>query len=477
MRTLTLKDGLVEIVGERFVSDRASDLYIYGSDMTENPHRPPALVVMPSSTNEVQKIIEFANRTLTTLVPFVTGQNVGGLTIPQVDGAVIVDLKRMDRILEVDDEAMYMLVEPGVTFGHVRAYLDKHHPGLRYTYPIAPPYTSVVANALLQGLCDLSSVNGAMADFINGLEAVLPNGRLVRVGSGISGERNWFGRYPLPDLVGLFSGWQGMTGIVTKMSLKLWPKRDILRHSALFTFGEESTVALLKEIARTGVIEDLDCMSLTIIKALIGVKPPVPVMEGEPDYATLIAISANTEDEYRAKFSQLQHIIEKHRMKDPRISLVTWDVIVKLMGDDARIWIDFPSNSFKPLAEHDGVTWMGTYIHPRNWSTALVRGRKIVESHGFELMAFLKAMDSMHFAEFKFIIRFPKEEKTLERVRQCNDELLTMALELGAIPYKTPVWSAKKLHEYIDPEFIDLVKRVKKLLDPNNIMNPGRWGL
>jgi glycolate oxidase len=474
---MSLKDRLTGIVGASFVSDSAGDLYIYGSDMTENPPRNPALVVMPSTTDEVRRIIELANETLTPLVPFVTGQNVGGLTIPQVEDAVIVDLKRLNRILEVDEEAMYMLVEPGVTFGDVRAYLDKHHPRLRYTYPIAPPYTSVVANALLQGLCDLSSVNGAMADFINGLEAVLPNGHLVRVGSGISGEQNWFGRYPLPDLVGLFSGWQGMTGIVTKMSLKLWPKRRILRHSALFSFGEENTVALLKTIARTGVIEDLDCMSLTIIKGLIGVKPPIPAIEGEPDYATLIAISANTEVEYNAKFAQVKEIVQNSRIEETRNSLVTWNIIVKLMGEEARDWIDFPSNSFKPLAQHDGVTWMGTYIHPKNWAKALARGRAIVEKHGFETMAFLKAMDSLHFAEFKFIIRFPKDEAAMKRVRRCNDELLTMALTLGAIPYKTPVWSAKKLHEHIDPEFIELVKQIKKTIDPNNIMNPGRWGL
>ena len=474
---MSLRDRLIEIVGEEFVSDRAGDLYIYGTDMTENPPRAPAFVVMPSSTDEVQKIIKLANETLTPLVPFVTGQSVGGLTIPQVDEAVIVDLKRMDCILEVDEEAMYMLVEPGVTFGHVKSYLDKHHPQLRYTYPIAPPYTSVLANALLQGLCDLSSVNGAMADFINGLEAVLPNGQLVRIGSGVSGDKNWFGRYPLPDLVGLFSGWQGMTGIVTKMSLKLWPKRPILRHSALFTFEEDATVGLLKEIARSGIVEDLDCMSLSIIKGLIGVKAPIPVIQGEPDYATLIAISANTEQEYNEKFSQLEIIIQRNRQTDPRNSLVTWDVIVKLMGDEARDWIDFPSDSFKPLAQYDGVTWMGTYIHPKNWGEALIKGRAIVEKHGFELMAFLKAMDSLHFTEFKFIIRFPKTKETMLRVRQCNDELLTMALELGAIPYKTPVWSAKKLHEYIDPEFVKLVRQIKKLIDPNNIMNPGRWGL
>jgi FAD/FMN-containing dehydrogenase len=223
--------------------------------------------------------------------------------------------------------------------------------------------------------------------------------------------------------------------------------------------------------------EDLDCMSLTIVKSLMGIEPPIHVFEGEPDYATLIAVSANTESELEEKVSQLVASVERAREREPRVALVPWDIICKLMGDEARNWVDFPSDSFKPLAQYDGVTWMGTYIHPGKWSDALSRGRAIVEKHGFELMAFLKSMDSLHFAEFKFIIRFRRDGSIMERVRRCNEELLEMALSLGAIPYKTPVWSAKKLHEHIDPGYIKLVKRVKTMLDPNNIMNPGRWGL
>ncbi|MHA1485151.1 MAG: FAD-linked oxidase C-terminal domain-containing protein, partial [Candidatus Thorarchaeota archaeon] len=92
-------------------------------------------------------------------------------------------------------------------------------------------------------------------------------------------------------------------------------------------------------------------------------------------------------------------------------------------------------------------------------------------------MAFLKPMKGMHFCEFKFIIRFKRDDENLKRVRQCNNELLDLALDLKAIPYKTPVWSAKKLHERADPNFIELVRRIRNLLDPNSIMNPGRWGL
>ncbi len=474
---MDLKQRFEKILGTKFVTDGAGERYIYSFDMTENPPKKPLMIVMPSTVEEIQQILQLANETLTPLIPFVTGQSVGGLTIPQVEGAVIVDLKRMDRILEIDEEAMYMVVEPGVTFGHVKRHLDKHHPSLRYTYPLAPPYTSVLANALVQGLCDLSTTHGSMADFVNGLEAVLPTGELVRVGSAIMGDGNWFGRYPLPDLVGLFSGWQGMTGFVTKISLKLWPKKKAYDHAALFTFGEHGTTDLLKNIARSGVAEDIDCHSLSMIKMLMGVPYPVKPHIGEPDYGTVLVMSANSDAELSEKFKQLEQIVETSKKSEPRNELIDWSTVVKLMGEQANAWVDFPSNAFKILAEHDGLTWVGTYIHPKHWGTALEGGRKIVEKHGFELMAFLKPMNQLHFAEFKFIIRFPKDDETLERVRKCNEELLDFALGLKAIPYKTPVWSAKKMQQIADPAFFELARKIKKLLDPNNIMNPGRLDL
>ncbi len=474
---LNIISELVELLGEHSVSSEVAERYVYSFDMTENKPRKPLAVVMPSTVDQVQKIVELANQQQVPLVPFITGQNVGGLTIPQVDDSVIVDLKKMKQIIEIDEDAMYALVEPGVTFGHLRRHLELNHPDLRYTYPLAPPYTSIMANVLLQGLCDLSTKHGAMGDFINGLEAVLPTGEIVRIGSGASGNNNWFTRYPLPDLVGLFSGWQGMTGIVTKIAVKLWPKPPIIRHAALFTFGENETTELLKELTRTGILDDADCMSLSLVKMLLGADYPVSAFDGEPDYATLLAFSGNSEVEVLDNLRTARKIVERHSEIESRHLFVDWDAIKKLMGSQAREWVDFPSDAFKILAEFDGLSWVGTYIHPKNWGAGLIKGREIVTRHGFELMAFLKPMDGMHYGELKFIIRFSKEPETMERVRNCNEELLELALSLGAIPYKTPVWAAKKLHDHIDPEFVKLVQRIKKALDPNNIMNPGRWGL
>jgi glycolate oxidase len=335
-----------------------------------------------------------------------------------------------------------------------------------------------MTNALLQGLNDLSTVHGAMADFINAIEVVLPTGELTKIGSCILGEHNWFGHHPLPDLLSLFLGWQGMTGIVTRIAVQLWPKLPCVSHAALLTFGERPSVALLKHIARANLVEDGECMSFSLLKMLMGIGPPVRQLEGEPDYGTLLTLSGHSETEVAEKYKAIENLVAKSKQQDPRQLLVPWQAIAKLVGEDAHSWVDFPSDVFKILCEYDGLTWVGTYIHPRHWSDALEQGRRIVTKYGFELMAFLKAMKGMHFGEFKFIIRFDKGvPRVITKVRKCNEELLDMALSLGALPYKTPVWAARKVLVRADPNWVKLVRRIHDTLDPNHILNPGRWGL
>ncbi|MHA1638474.1 MAG: FAD-binding protein, partial [Candidatus Thorarchaeota archaeon] len=78
---MDIKERFQKIVGEKFVADGSAERYIYAQDMTENPPCEPLLIVMPDTVDEIQEIVKLANETKTPLIPFVTGQNVGGLTI------------------------------------------------------------------------------------------------------------------------------------------------------------------------------------------------------------------------------------------------------------------------------------------------------------------------------------------------------------------------------------------------------------
>ncbi|MBV8986104.1 MAG: FAD-dependent oxidoreductase, partial [Acidimicrobiia bacterium] len=188
---MELKDALAAIVGPTHV-DPAGDRHL--QDVTENPPGHAEFVVRPETTAEVREVIVLAAERGTPITPVVAGYNVAGLAIPR-NGGVVLDLTRMNEIVELDREAMYVVVEPGVTFAQLKSFLDAEAPELVYTYPFAPPFTSVMMNALLDGLNNLSMPHGAMGKWVNGVEAVLADGDVVRTGSGGVVDR-WFPRAP-----------------------------------------------------------------------------------------------------------------------------------------------------------------------------------------------------------------------------------------------------------------------------------------
>ncbi|GAH35187.1 unnamed protein product [marine sediment metagenome] len=117
---------LIDSVGEEYVMDNYASLFIYSGDMTENIPHLPEFVVAPLTVEEIQQIVVLANREKIPIVPFVSGANLGGLTIPQ-EGGIMVDLKRMNKILEVNERDQYAILEAGVTFSQIKNYLDKNH--------------------------------------------------------------------------------------------------------------------------------------------------------------------------------------------------------------------------------------------------------------------------------------------------------------------------------------------------------------
>ncbi|MHA1649564.1 MAG: FAD-binding oxidoreductase, partial [Candidatus Helarchaeota archaeon] len=101
---------LRKIVGNEWVSDFPEELLLYSYDMTEHPPSNPDFIVMPKSVEEIIEVVKLANEYKIPIVPFVTGNNIGGLTIP-LKGGIVLDLKRMDRILHLNEDDMYIIID------------------------------------------------------------------------------------------------------------------------------------------------------------------------------------------------------------------------------------------------------------------------------------------------------------------------------------------------------------------------------
>jgi len=219
-----LYNELLSTFPEERVSRDEAILTSYATDLSSPPGVAtlPALVVLPKTTDEVKSLLVAANRFKVPVVPMSRGSNIAGLAVPH-KGEVVVDLRLMNKIIEINSDAAYAVVEPGVT--HHQLSLAASKKGLINHLPTATGGGSPVANYLMRPSGNLSAKWDP--DPVLALEVVTPGGDIIRTGSASFGTAGWRARYgPFPDLTGLFACSYGTLGIVTKMSVKLFDRGE-----------------------------------------------------------------------------------------------------------------------------------------------------------------------------------------------------------------------------------------------------------
>jgi FAD/FMN-containing dehydrogenase len=237
------RKAMEKIVGREHVTENISP-YSYGlADRTAYSREmmshvlgeyAPDYVVMPGSVEEVQEIVRSANENDVLIYPYSRGTNVYCYTLAK-KGGIILDLHRMDRILEVNEETMTATVEPGVSWGRLRKETLKK--GMMII-PILGPHTGgVIGNYTSWNFTPYST--RFSPDRIVTLEVVLANGEILRTGSqALEGHEkiNPYFRYVGPDITGIFRGSFGAFGIITKAVVKLFPILDGFKN---ITYGFE----------------------------------------------------------------------------------------------------------------------------------------------------------------------------------------------------------------------------------------------
>ncbi len=470
-----IAEELRSVLPAECVLTDAATLAKFAEDITEVPGHPPDVVVRARDERDVREVVLLANRRRVPVVPVVSNLNVGGLAIPE-KGGIVIDLSAMNRVLEVNEADQYMLLEPGVSWGDVRKLLDEKHPSLRFAYSFSPPHTSVLANCLMDGLVNLSLRHGSTGSWINGVEAVLPTGEVVRTGSGAAGK-TWCSNSPFPDLTGLFINFQGTTGIVTKMAVQLWPSRRLRRRAFVLGYDVDSTFALTKRLTRADVCDDIGGLSWPIAKLLFGEPNPVHRAAGEPVFILYIDLSSDSEREFRYRLDTVQEAIDQARrggakFGDP-LDLVD---LVKIEPRFSK-FADMPAR-LDFLLDHPGggLTWVGTYGPVSRWEEGIRRGMALMEERGYPPIVVTRPMLGGHFGVLRFISLFDKKDPaSVARVGDLNKALSDLVIDLGFWPYKTPGWVLARHRDKIDPGFLAMLDRVRRALDPNGILNPGKW--
>jgi FAD/FMN-containing dehydrogenase len=475
---------LEKIVGAEHVSTARADLYIYSQDMTENEPSWPDFVVMPDSVEEVQEVLRLANREKIAVTPYSAGSSVGGLAIP-LKGGIVLDLGRMNRLIELNEEDRYIIVEPGFTQGDLRRLFDKQYSHLFYSFAQAPPSTSVMANALLLGFGYRHNMIGTNADNINGMEVVLPTGEVVKIGA-CSVSPYWSTLGPIPSLAGLFVGWQGATGVVTKIALQLWPRHPLAQLKIIITTGIRPTYTFLRKLGQKRICESTMALPFDVAQASgdaalflerASKEHPAPLMREErisatydrppgPDmFGVTITVEADTEDELKAKLALLDVIINEE-LKGTQFT------------EMPAQQTDFEDLPMRGGAERLGrLTWIGTMGPTSQWIAAQEKLLPLFDEYRLMRLVSSSPFRSGHYGALRAVVGFnPKDSDEVERTKKFMREALAVLLDAGFVPYKAPYWAVEEMMRRGDPNWVELLKRVKKMLDPNNIMNPGRYG-
>jgi glycolate oxidase len=449
--------SLQKIVGKDFVSNRQEELYIYSRDPGTCKPRKVDYLVVPRTVEEVQEVVKLACSEKIPIVPLGGGLSLSGLAVP-LCGGIVLDMKRMDDIIEVNESSRYVLIETGVTLGKLIFYLRKTHPDLMYSMPDAPSMATIAGNALIYGSGHLSRY-GAHSEMINGLEVVLPTGEICRLGS-CAVSPSWFSRSPLPDLTSLFINWFGTTGVVTKLSLRLYPKHHI-RNMLIFTIQNPDMIpGAIQRITATEMMEDV-----FIVTAMPGMSKVIMIL-------LLVYVTADTEKELDFKERVFKEMFKGSKIVNIAKEMFPPKVTSDLMGE--------PMHGIEGVADAKkggGFEYVGANLPLDQVPKAYRRGVEIARKYGFNGPLYtIRTIGIGQAVIFTFAYPFNRaDEESLENSRKALIETTDMVLDIGGVPWKPSINQQQRIIKKMDPVTFELMKKIRRLLDPNGIMNPGNW--
>ena len=450
---------LAEIVGANYISSQPEEAYFYARDPGLMPPHKPDYVVVPKTAEEIQKIVRLANKEKIPIVPMGGGMSLTGLIIPLM-GGIVIDMKRMNRILEVSEKARYVIVEGGTSHGFLRSYLEKNYPRLRHSIPDAPATVTIAANVVIHGQGRLTQQYGFNSDMVAGLEVVLPSGEICKIGS-CSISPDWFSKgAPLPDLSGLFLGWFGATGIITKVALRLYPRKRLRDVEIFVTDKEDLVPEIVNELTHTEMAEDILIFT-----------QPLPLMFKDNHHMS-IYITGDTDEELEFKRKMI------------------WDAFDRFIKskDGGFMWVqpamkptflEMPQTSASRLADvkkGGGFEYSGPIIVVERYPECSRKLEELASRYDLAYSGMVRIIGRGHCMMFGFAFTFNRADTDMmERVRKALQEVSNYVLSIGGVFWKPTVEEQRMAIEKMDPNTRNLIKMIKKNLDPNGIMNPGNW--
>lgn len=454
----SIKQRIIDLVGPENFSDKLIDLVSYSSDASQYKAAPDC-AVWPRNTDQVSRIVALANEHKIPVTPRGGGTGLCGLAVA-AQGGIILDMIRMNKIVRLSIPDRTVVVQPGVVYADLQAELNSQ--GFFY-----PPDPASGAMCTLGGNIGTNAGGlkaakyGATRDYVLGLEVVLADGSVGRVGGATLKSSSGF------DLPRLFVGSEGTLGIVTEITLKISPKPG-LRSAALATFDRlDQAARAITEIMHSGVIpsvlEFMDAKTIEMYREHtdLGLPPAEGILLTEVDGHTRAEIDF-----------QLNRILEVFK-NCQAISVETADSEAEI----DKIWylrkaIGGLVGQVAPNQAPEDVTV------PMSRCRDFVRGcQEIADKYDLNVLNYGHVGDGNFHPNFMYDA---KDEDQVRRLKLALHDLHQLACDLGgALTGEHGIGYTKADYMTMehDPTAMRIMRDIKKALDPNNILNPGKMGL
>lgn len=447
---------LEKMLGRESVLHTPEDLAVYSYDSTFEEHRPD-VVVLPRSNEQVSMVIKLAAREQ---IPVVTRGMASGLAAASVpfSGGIVLCMTRMDRLLEIDLQNAVAHVEAGMITANLQAAVEQN--GLFY-----PPDPSSIRHSTIGGniACNAGGPRclkyGVTGDYVLGLTVVLADGQIIKTGGKVIKDVVGY------DLTALFTGSEGTLGVITEALLRLIAKPSFVR-TALAEFNHMDDAShTVNAILSAGIVpttlELMDHTAVSCIEEAMHLGLPL-------DVEAILLIETDGQHESTVTL-EIETAAQICREQGGRSVTIARDE-----SERQRLWK--ARQSLAPSLARRAPNKLGEDITvPRSAIPNAVRGLKAIsEKYDLPIVIFGHAGDGNLHPNILFDMRDPEH---WTKVQQMVSEEFALALELGGtLSGEHGVGTLKRpyMKTALGAVSIDIQKRIKEALDPQDILNPGK---
>ncbi|MGF7159456.1 D-lactate dehydrogenase (cytochrome) [Rhodoligotrophos appendicifer] len=514
---------------DRLIQDLGADVVLaddgtrsyYANDIFWQPGIPPLAVVMPKTREETAMAVSTAIQAGVAVVPRGGGMSYTKGYIPALPDSIVIDARRMDRILEINAADMYVTVEAGCTWAKLNEALEGT--GLRSAYwgPLSG-INATIGGALSQNSAFFgSTTNATVAESVLGVTVVLADGRIVTTGSGGRKDAKPFTREGGPDLTGLFLGDNGAMGVKVAATIRLHVKPA---ETGYLSFGFESMPIMASaqvEMARTRSISEgfgIDRTkaehSASVNKLMDGVKTLGNVVKGGKTMLgglkDAVSVAAGGTAFLKAHNYTLHLVLEGRTPAELAESMKRVREIGNRYGKEIentvpKVMRSKPFGPTRGMLGADGQRWVPIHaVFPLSTGKAVAEAndaffaskRDFMEKHGIVYSVMSMTVGNEFFLEPAF---YWMDEITPLHAKSLGDDVVKpwrdrpanvtarnavaelrrgtqeLYASLGGVSWQ--VARDYPFKELLTPETWSLLEGVKRSVDPQGLMNPGSLGL